>query len=73
VTLPHRTPGESGLRPIVLPLASLADLENLLATDRQKGIAMLTLGPEDQTDDREQEQEQEQEQPESEPHVANPF
>jgi hypothetical protein len=71
MTLPQRTPGESGLRPIVLPVATLADLEGLLATDRQKGIAMLTRGPEDPADD--QSDDQEHDQPESEPHVANPF
>jgi hypothetical protein len=55
----------------VLPVATLADLESLLATDRQKGIAMLTRGPEDPADD--QSDDQEHDQPESEPHVANPF
>jgi hypothetical protein len=72
MTLPQRTPGESGLRPIVLPVATLADLESLLATDRQKGIAMLTRGPEDPADDQNDDKEQEQEQPD-EPHEANPF
>jgi hypothetical protein len=56
VTLPQRTPAESGLRPIVLPVATLADLHSLLATDRQKGIAMLTREPEDQGDDQDLDQ-----------------
>ena len=68
-TLPQRTPGESGLRPIVLPVASLADL----ATDPKKGIVMLRPGPDDPADDQTDDPGQEQEQPESEPHVANPF
>jgi hypothetical protein len=70
VTLPQRTLGEPGLRPIVLPVASLADLESLLAANPQKGIAMLTRGPEDQADD--QADDQDQDQPD-EPHEANPF
>jgi hypothetical protein len=69
VTLPQRTPGESGLRPTVLPIATLASL----LTDPQKGTAMLTPGPEDPADDQTDDPEQEQDQPESEPHVANPF
>lgn len=68
MTLPQRTPGESGLRPIVLPPASLATLESLLPAGQQKGTAMLTSGPEDpasgQSDDRDQP---------DEPHEANPF
>ena len=69
MTLPQRTPGESGLRPIVLPIATLASL----LTDPQKGTAMLTPGPDDPADDQTDAPEQEQDQPENEPHVANPF
>jgi hypothetical protein len=69
VTLPHRIPGESGLRPIVLPIATLASL----LTHPQKGTAMLTPEPDDPADDQTDAPEQEQDQPESEPHVANPF
>jgi hypothetical protein len=73
VTLPHRTPGDSGLRPIVLPIPSLAHLGIFLASNPQEGIAMLTTGPEDETEDQSDTQEQDKDQPETQPHVANPF